>query len=239
MIVLATDFGTGPYTAQLQSIFAQYLPGTPVITLFDDLPRWDIKSCAYLLPAYTSGFPAESVFVVVVDPGVGSDRRGIVAQIDDHWFVGPDNGVFEILMRRSQMTRCWFLDDTNAQISASFHGRDVFAPAAADIALGKLPGEDKSTVPTRHEDWPKELYQCVYVDHFGNVITGVRANAVSHQSTIVISDQSITYARTFSDVAIGEAFWYENSNGLIEIAVNQGRANELPGVNVGSQFNLL
>jgi len=239
MIVLATDFGTGPYTAQLQSIFAQYLPGTPVITLFDDLPRWDIKSSAYLLPAYTGGFPAESVFVVVVDPGVGSDRHGIVAQIDGHWFVGPDNGVFEILIRRSQLTRCWFLDDKHGHISASFHGRDVFAPAAADIALGHLPGDDTSVEPTRYGDWPEELYQCVYVDHFGNVLTGVRANGVSHQSTIVIKDQSIPYARTFSDVAIGESFWYENSNGLIEIAVNQGKANELPGVNIGSHFDLL
>jgi len=239
MIVLATDFGTGPYTAQLQSIFAQSLPGTAVITLFDDLPRWDSKSSAYLIAAYTKQFPAETVFVVVVDPGVGSNRPGIIAQLDQHWFVGPDNGIFELLTRRSSQSKFWLLDDTSSTVSASFHGRDVFAPAAADIASGQLPDDKMLTCPTQYPDWPDELHQCIYVDHFGNVITGLRGSTVDTQTRLIINGHHISYARTFSDVSVGEVFWYENSNGLIELAVNQGRADELQGVAIGSEFELM
>jgi S-adenosylmethionine hydrolase len=106
--------------------------------LFDDVPSFDPKATAYLLSAYAADFPDNAVFVCVVDPGVGSDRAPIVVKAGEQWFVGPDNGLFEILLRRREATT-WRITWQPDRLSASFHGRDLFAPVAAKLALGSDP----------------------------------------------------------------------------------------------------
>ena len=102
MIVLFTDFGIqDPYVGQLKSVLEQKSPGTPVIDLMHQVPDYNIRAAAYLLPAYVNEFPPNSIFVCVVDPGVGGERIPCVAQIDQRWFVGPENGLFSVLQQRS------------------------------------------------------------------------------------------------------------------------------------------
>ncbi len=236
MIVLFTDFGlSGPYTGQVKAVLAQQAPGVAVIDLFADAPAFDPQLSAYLLAAYAPAFPAGSVFVGVVDPGVGTDRRPLVVEADGRCFVGPDNGLFEIVRRRAADTRTWRIDWRPERLSASFHGRDLFAPVAARLATGQPVA--RTALPdggVALPDWPDDLARIVYVDVYGNAMTGLRAAAIPEQATLRIGDgRRVRRGRVFAEVGAGEALWYENANGLAEIAVNRGRADRDLGLRVG------
>lgn len=233
MLVLMTDFGpTGPYMGQMQAVLYREAPGVPVVTLFNDAPRCNPRASAYLLAAYATEFPSGTVFVAVVDPGVGTaTRRPIMLQADGRWFVGPDNGLFELVRRRAAACRCWEITWQPSCLSTSFHGRDLFAPVAARLARGEMPSAE--SVECSRNDWPDELAEVIYVDHFGNAMTGLRAAAVSPGSLIAVAGQQLHHARTFGAVIPGAAFWYENANGLVELAVNQGSAAQQLGLTIG------
>jgi S-adenosylmethionine hydrolase len=239
MIVLFTDFGAdGLYTGQVQARLLQQAPGIPVINLFSDLAPWDVQSAAYLLPAYTSGFPPGTVFLCVVDPGVGGARPGVVVNADGRWYVGPNEGLFALLARRASRVECRQLPEA-VGVSSSFHARDVFAPVAALLATGAT--IDAGTVSAGcldKPDWPDDFFRVVYMDRYGNAITGVRASRVDVSQSLSVNGHRLRSARTFSDVAPGDAFWYENSNGLVEFAVNRGRADQVLGVAVGTPLSL-
>jgi S-adenosyl-L-methionine hydrolase (adenosine-forming) len=236
VLVLFTDFGLlGPYTGQVKAVLARDAPGVPVIDLLADAPAQNPRAAAYLLAAYAPWFPARSVFLCVVDPGVGSSRAALAALIDGRWYVGPDNGLFEPLLRRAAQAQLWEITWRPENLSASFHGRDLFAPAAALIARGEAPQwEQRPAQWARRPDWPDDLAEIVYVDRFGNAVTGVRASTLAGGARLVAGGQRLHRARTFSDMPAGAAFWYENSNGLAEIAVNLGRAESALGLVVGS-----
>ena len=239
MIVLFTDFGLeGPYIGQVQAVLQQQEPGIPVINLFSDLPPFEIQGAASLLPAYAAGFPPASVFLCVVDPGVGSDRSGVVVKADGRWYVGPNEGLFAMLVRQSDKVECWQLAEPDGA-SASFHGRDVFAPVAAQLARGgDVPGVSVSKSCLEQAHWPDDLFQVVYIDRFGNAMTGVRASTVAEGALLEVNGQLVKMARTFSVVPQGEAFWYLNANGLVEFAVNRGRADTVLGLKAGTAFKL-
>jgi hypothetical protein len=237
MIVLATDFGLdGPYTGQVQAVLYQQAPGIPVISLFADLVAFDIQGAAYLLPSYLQGFAPGTVFLCVVDPGVGSGRPGVVVRADGRWYIGPNEGLFAILARRAGEIDCWVLPEARAA-AASFHARDVFAPAAARLARGgSATGEPVEEETLLRPDWPDDLFRVLYIDRYGNAITGVRAAVIPDDALLRVGDYLLPRARTFADVAVGAPFWYCNANGLVEFAVNRGRADRELGLRVGTPF---
>ena len=239
MIFLFTDFGLeGPYTGQVQAVLHQQAPGVPVISLFTDLSPFDIQAAAYLLPAYSNGFPPGSVFLCVVDPGVGGNRPAVVVKADGRWYVGPEEGLFAILTRRAHHVECWTLPYPTAA-SPSFHARDVFAPLAARLARdGAFGAGPLASAASDRPDWPDELYRVVYLDRYGNALTGVRAVAATGASTLNINGHALSRARTFTDMPSGMAFWYANSSGLVEIAVNRGRADRQLDIAAGTPFEL-
>lgn len=239
MIVISTDFGSeGPYLGQMKAVLAREAPGVTVLDLFTNLPAFEIQAAAYLLAAYINEFPAGSVFLCVADPGVGSDRRAAIVKADGRWFVGPDNGMFNVIVQRAEDVEWWDIHWRPERLSHSFHGRDLFAPVAARIARGeKVAGESVAPAERLLEGWPPELSKIVYVDHYGNLMTGMRLSSVEEDSLLEAGDQSLRRAITFSSVAPGQAFWYGNANGLIEIAVNQGRADEVLGLSVGDRVH--
>jgi S-adenosylmethionine hydrolase len=241
MIVLFTDFGlAGPYTGQVKAMLHRTAPGIAVIDLFADAPVGNPKASSYLLAAYSAWFPAGCVFLCVVDPGVGSERPAIVVEADGLWYVGPGNGLFEHVQRRAQRTRRWEIDWKPERLSASFHGRDLFAPVAARLARGEPPpGRPCKDGPDRRPDWPDDLSEIVYVDHYGNAMTGLRAAILPSNARLAVAGRVLGRAATFSDRPQGTAFWYENSNGLAEIAVNQGRADRELGLAIGVGVEIL
>jgi len=242
MIVLFTDFGpTGPYTGQMTAALRKIAPQVPVIDLLSNAPAFEPQASAYLLSALTCDFPDDSVFLGIVDPGVGGDRMPVIVKAATQWFVGPDNGLFDIVIRRSGINDVgvWRITHEPEHLSASFHGRDLFAPAAATIALGHaVPGEQIAIDDLRHTGWSDDLEKIIYIDHFGNAMTGMRAQTLTAGTALRISNSTIIHAHVFSDVETGALFWYENANGLVEIAVNQGRADNL-GLTVGAPVTIL
>ena len=239
MIIISTDFGCeGPYLGQVKAVLAREAAGVTVIDLFTNLPAFEIQAAAYLLAAYIHEFPAGSVFLCVVDPGVGSDRRAAIVKADGRWFVGPDNGLFNVILQRAEQVEWWDIQWRPEHLSRSFHGRDLFAPVAARLARGETV-EGLSVTPAARllEGWPPELSKIVYVDHYGNLMTGIRLASVEEHSILEAGNQSVHYAITFSSVEPGQAFWYGNANGLIEIAVNQGRADKVLGLQVGDRVH--
>jgi S-adenosylmethionine hydrolase len=240
LIVLFTDFGL-PYTGQMKAVLRREAPAIDIIDLFNDAPAHDPMAAAYLLPAYVEEFPEETVFLCVVDPGVGGTRVPGVLRAGGRWYVGPDNGLFEMIVRRASDTpRWWEIDWRPELLSSTFHGRDLFAPVAARIARGQSPqGSVRPVEDIRRVDWPDDLAQIIYIDGFGNTITGIRAKSLREIDGILTGDRRIERADTFSDVSPGAAFWYENANGLVEIAVNQGKASTVLGLAVGSEVRVV
>jgi S-adenosylmethionine hydrolase len=249
MIALFTDFGLyGPYTGQMKAVLHRTAPAVPVIDLFADAPSRNPKSSAYLLAAYALWFPAGTVLLSVVDPGVGGARAPVIVEADGRWYVGPENGLFEIAMRRAEAAgtavRSWEIEwRPDMPLSASFHGRDLFAPVAARLACGgAAPALGRLRPPGagRQPDWPDDLPEIVYVDHYGNAMTGLRARTLAPETAFeTAAGRRLVRARTFSEVPPGEAFWYENSNGLAEIAVNGGRADTALGIGIGGPVRIV
>ena len=235
MIVLFTDFGLqGPYTGQMKAVLQQTAPGVPVIDLFADAPTGNPKASAYLLAAYAQWFAAGTTFLSVVDPGVGGARPPVMLDADGRWYVGPGNGLFELIERRATTARSFEIDWRPPHLSASFHGRDLFAPVAAMLARGEPPPGHPRKDGERRSDWPDDLAEIIYIDHFGNALTGLRASMLAPDARLAAAGRVLERTRTFSDRPGGAAFWYEKSNGLVEIAVNPGRADRDLGLAVGS-----
>ena len=241
MIALFTDFGIAdPYVGQLHAVLARDAPDVPVIDLFHAVPNFDIRAAAYLLPALTRDFPPDTVFVCVVDPGVGGARPAVMLKADGCWYVGPDNGLFHVLTRRVSAHECHVIRWRPPKLSASFHGRDLFAPVAARLAHGEKPeSEPAALTEPAGEPWPDDLAQILFVDHYGNAVTGLRAAAISAAQHLRAGGEVVKYARVFSESPAGAPFWYENANGLAEIAINRGNAATTLGLQPGDPITLL
>jgi hypothetical protein len=242
MIVIFTDYGVaGPYVGQVKARLLEGAPRIDLVDLLADAPSRDPKHAAYLLASYVGAFPRGSVFLCVVDPGVGGPRAPLAVHAQDCWFVGPDNGLFEIVARRSERPAAWWeITWRPENLATTFHGRDLFAPVAARLALGEAPPGQRRVGAGEHGwDWPDDLDEIVYVDPFGNAATGRRAATISEGFVIEASGHHIKRASTFSDVSHGGVFWYENANGLAEIAVNAGNAAEALGLEIGSRIGFL
>lgn len=239
-LVLFTDFGASDlYVGQVKAVLHREAPEIAVIDLLHAVPDYDIASGAHLLAALAPTFPAGSVFFSVVDPGVGGPRAAAAMLADDRWYVGPDNGLLSVVAQRARETRVWHIVWRPENLSASFHGRDLFAPIAAALARNAFPQAKLRQVP--HLDVilpPDALLRVIYVDHYGNCFTGIPAAALRREAFIECGATRIGYARTFSEAEPDRPFWYANSVGLAEIALRQGSAAQTLGLKVGAELKV-
>lgn len=235
-IVLFTDFGAADlYVGQVKAVLERDAPGTPVIDLLNDAPAFAVRAAAHLLASLVPSFPQGSVFVAVVDPGVGSARLPLAVHADGYRFVGPDNGLLSVFAARAHDTRVSRIAWTPERLSSSFHGRDLFAPVAARLAAGRVPDSWLAPVDALSVDFgPGDLGEVVYVDHYGNAMTGLRAASAPRDAELVVAGRRLSYARTFSAAGDGVPFWYDNSQGLVEIATNRGSAARELGLGIGT-----
>ncbi|TDN61684.1 SAM-dependent chlorinase/fluorinase [Paraburkholderia sp. BL10I2N1] len=241
MIALFTDFGADDiYVGQLKVALLRHTPaGTSLIDVLHTAPNFGPRAGAHLLAALRSWYLPDTVFLAVVDPGVGSERDAAVLHADGQWFVGPDNGLLSVVAARAARARSWRITWRPAMLSASFHGRDLFAPMAAWLSRGDLPSDKlDETAGLRVQLGGDDLAEVIYIDHYGNLLTGLRAATVARSARLVIAAGEVAYARVFADAQVGQAFWYENSIGLVEIAVNCGSAAAQLGVRVGDRVHV-
>jgi len=217
-----TDYGAADiYAGQVKAQFALNAPGIPVIDLLHDAPAFNVKAGAHLLAALAAQIPAGSVTLAVVDPGVGGARDAVAVKIDGRWFVGPDNGLLSVLAARAISTDVWRITWRPDDLASSFHGRDLFAPVAAALARGDPPAAKAVAVERLQVDLGAAgIGEIIYIDHFGNAWTGLRAQALARDTRVVAGGATLIYARVFSVALAGTVFWYENSLGLVEIAGN-------------------
>jgi len=236
-IFLFTDFGLGgPYVGQMRAAVFAISPGSPVISLMHDAPAMRPDLAAYLLPACCRPLPPDSIVVAVVDPGVGGERAALLIESGGLTLVGPDNGLLSRLPQIASVAR---IDWRPQMLSASFHGRDLFAPAAARLAAG-MPLAVSPLAPKAMlgADWPAQTERVIYVDGYGNCMTGILAQNVSRDCRIRVSGQVIGHAETFCRAPAGEPFWYANSQGLVEIAANGTSAAHRLSLAPGSKILL-
>ncbi len=238
-IVLFTDFGSGDiYVGQVKAVLQRLAPGIAVIDLLHDAPAFNVRAGAHLLAAMVGNFAEDSVFLAVVDPGVGGARDAVVVRADERWYVGPDNGLLSVVAARARNCVCRRVTWQPQQLSASFHGRDLFAPVAAALAAqGGLPANRfEHTDRLKLEFGGGDLPEIVYVDHYGNAHTGMRASGIARTASLLVGARRLRHARVFAEAAGGEAFWYANSQGLVEIAIDCGSAARLLGLKIGDRL---
>lgn len=232
MILLFTDFGfQGPYVGQMHAAIRAIAPPLPVIDLMHDAPAFAPRASACLLAALASEWPVGAVVAAVVDPGVGSPRLPLAVRAAGRWLVGPDNGLLVPAARALDPAPAWYrIAWQPSRLSASFHGRDLFAPTAARIANGDTGGLAPLETLPAGAGWPAEEAAVVYIDGYGNVMTGLQPRP---GAVLVARNRRFDERRTFADAARGEAFWYKNALGLAEIAINQGHAASRLGLALG------
>jgi S-adenosylmethionine hydrolase len=255
---LTTDFGQADaYVGTMKGVILGICPETALVDLAHDIHPQAVQQAAYVLSTAAPYFPPGTVHLVVVDPGVGSERRPIVVQTERYTYVAPDNGVLGLALRQDRPGLAVHLTELPyrlSQVSATFHGRDIFAPAAAHLARGidpremgaQIPLSDLVTLPTLQPQqnsagiWSGQI---LHIDRFGNLITNLLPPsdlqlATSNSCVIAAGRHIAGLSRTFSDVAPGELVAYVGSSGYLEIAEREGNAAKRLGMEVGDQIQV-
>ncbi len=267
LIAILTDFGLDdPYVGIMKGIIAEIIPGSTCIDITQQIPPGDIQRGAYVLWQAARDFPDGTVFLAVIDPGVGTSRKPIYLQAGNHIFIGPDNGLFSYLLYNNPFS-IWELSNPDfhrQSPSQTFHGRDIFAPAAAYAAKG-IPGDQfGSSIPDIiHLPTPLTKLEgnsltgeVISSDRFGNLITSLgyfrfqEKTLVYHSwitpETLVINDPSsiviqvngynLQLDKTFGMIAKGKCSGLIGSTGLLEIVTNQNSAARLLGLERGDKI---
>ncbi len=239
LVTLLTDFGrSDSYVGVMKGVICGISPQATVVDLTHDIRPQDVAGGRFQIGMAVPYFPVGTVHVAVVDPGVGTGRRSIALATDRAWFVGPDNGLLvldekirsAVILDRPQFWR-------SANASATFHGRDVFAPVAAHLLNG-VPLESLGTAID-----PAKLVRLIIIpdsiqaiDHFGNGITNILGITLGLQ--VRVGNRVLRSVQTYGEAAWGEPIALVGSHGFVEIAVNGGDARRLLGLQVGDRVEL-
>lgn len=239
IVTLLTDFGTvDGYVAEMKAVIKSLAPDAEIIDATHDIPPQDVARARLTLSRYWRRFPVGTVHVAVVDPGVGTARAALAVESDGRFLIGPDNGV---------LSPAFTIDGAHAVqldvpggASLTFHGRDVFAPAAARIARGEpldILGRRYRPSVVMHTPVPRRGFggsqsgEVIAIDRFGNAITNLES---ANGNAVAVHGRHVPTVRTFSEVGIGEACALVGSAGLLEIAVREGNAALVLGLSVGT-----
>jgi S-adenosylmethionine hydrolase len=235
-VTLLTDFGTADgYAAAMKGVIAALAPTVRIDDASHDIPPGDVRAGAWALGAYWNVYPAGTIHVAVVDPGVGSHRRALALDVDGRIIIAPDNGLVTEVLRGRAPTAAVELDVSGSGVSATFHGRDLFAPAAghmaAGVALARL-GRPLRGSPILLRDAGSIAAgdsihgTVIHIDRFGNLITDIDAARVDG-GNVTIGGLTLAVARTYADVESGRSLALIGSRGRLEISVRDGSAASL------------
>lgn len=265
IITFTSDFGyQDTYVGVVHGVLARLAPAARVIDLTHGIPPQDVRAGAVALYAACRYFPVGAVHLAVVDPGVGTDRRPLVLRRGGHWFVGPDNGLFNLVVPPADLEGCWLLDQPRywlSPVSQTFHARDIFAPIAAHLANG-VPPEDLGSPAAPPLSLPDFHVQDVSpgqtagtvlcADHFGNLVTNLRATAdweraVERGTALAwLGQRSLIPVRTYGDGRRGQddgrdrpLLVLAGGAGLLEVAISNGSAARETGLGPGARVHLL
>ncbi len=246
-IALLTDFGTKDvFTGVMKGVITGLAPGFPIVDLSHEVPPQNVLVGALWLHGAVHFFPPGTVFLCVVDPGVGSGRQILAAQVGDWLMVAPDNGLTSLVMERHGLKDCVSVQEPAYRLpstSATFHGRDIMAPAAAHLAMGlPLHSLGPSLAQPVKLHYPAPLLrngqirgQVLYVDHFGNAVTNISGAMLPPGAELRLGALVIKVSGTYSDVPVGAPLALVGSTGRLEISVNRGNAASELGLGEASR----
>jgi S-adenosylmethionine hydrolase len=247
-IALLSDFGTRDwFVASMKGVILSINPAAVIVDITHDIPPGDIAAAAFNLLACHSSFPVGTIFVGVVDPGVGSRRAALAVRAGGYAFIGPDNGLFSLVIdnyykceiRSIENRRCF-----QKEISSTFHGRDIFAPVGAylskGLAFGKLGPRLKTiaglSMPSAARAIKKDIVgSVIYIERFGNAVTNIPSSLAIQASRIRVKGHTIPLCGCYSDVAKGKPVAVAGSCGFVEISVNSGNAAKKMNLSIGDK----
>lgn len=246
IVTLLTDFGTADgYVAEMKGVLLSAVPDLVLVDLAHDIAPGDIGAAAYTLSRAWRAFPPGTVHLAVVDPGVGTARRALAAAASGRFLVGPDNGIFTHIFDvvRDEVVVGLPIPST---ASHTFHGRDVFAPAAAALASGKgieslgarVSDTERLPMPPLTVRGSDLSGVVIHVDRFGNLISNVPGERVSAGARVRLGAYELELQRTFGDVPPGELVAYIGSGGTVEVAVRDGSADAVLGLGRGAEVRV-
>ncbi|MEM3640656.1 MAG: S-adenosyl-l-methionine hydroxide adenosyltransferase family protein [Candidatus Bathyarchaeia archaeon] len=257
IITLTTDFGLkDPYVAEMKAVILKICPNAIIVDVSHQIEKFNVKMGAYVLASASPYFPEGTIHVAVIDPGVGTKRRPILIQTKHSYFIGPDNGVLILAAKNQDIGHVYEIANSKfmlPKISETFHGRDVFAPAAAYLAKGAAPSEFGPEI--REIATPKFakiavrknvlIGEVIHIDDFGNIITNFREKElklanIEGMINIKINDTKLKLklCKAYAEVKTQKPLAIIGSHSFLEISVNQGNAAETFKVKIGDKITL-
>jgi len=257
VLSLLSDFGLkDPYVAEMKAVIYSINPDAPIVDVSHEVKKFDIQMGAFILASAAPYFPAKSVHVAVVDPGVGTSQRPIIVETAHSLYVGPDNGVLMLAASKETIVNVYEIANPGymlSVVSSTFHGRDIFAPAAAHLSLGVSPSSFGSAINDYvFPDFAKPNIEngllageVLYLDDFGNMISNISSESLEaaglagcRHVDVVLGEERLCLplGSAYGDVSVGEALVLVGSTGFVEVAVNQGCASKTYNVAVGDCF---
>ena len=254
LVTLTTDFGArDPYVAAMKGVLLSICPELNVVDLSHEIAPQDVLEGALFMAGALPYFPAGTVHVAVVDPGVGSERKPIAVSVGGQTVVCPDNGLLTLFAREHPIDEVRVIENPRfmrAPLSATFHGRDVFAPAAAKLACGEplegagpeLDGIVTLMVPRPRTEGRRIRGEVIHIDRFGNAISNIQRSVVGEAKLVEVRLGRHVLAglrRSYADVAAGEPLALFGSSGHLEIAVSGGSASAQLGIGRGDPLEVV
>ncbi len=250
MITVSTDFGTGYYVSQMKGVIHSLNPTERVVDFYHHISPQSILEGNFILSQAWKYYPRGSIHLGVVDPGVGSGRKGVIFETDHCLFVGPDNGLFTLALSEQHLIRSLAIDEAKVvslmhpiiggKASKTFHGRDIFAPTAALLSMGLSP-EQLGVITESYASIDLWENQVLHIDSFGNVIFNNQGDYATGDAVTLSTNAGGFSARvveTFSDAPKGELILLRGSHGFYEVDINQGDAAKTLGVALGDQLQI-
>lgn len=252
IITLLTDFGTSDgYVGAMKGVILSINPKATIIDISHDIPRQDILSAAIAIENYARYYPVGTIHLAIVDPGVGSNRLPIVTRGRKGIYVTPDNGLISFINRFDEILEVYSIQNKQVirtELSNTFHGRDIFAPAAAHLSLN-FPIESLGSLILNPVilSWPALcissnmlIGEVVHIDIYGNCITNIPTTSLSNFSSLQIADTSISHlSSSYAHVSPAEPLAIIGSRNLLEISINQGNASESLKISRGDKVKIL
>ena len=257
IVSLLTDFGhKDPYVAEMKAVILSISPQAQIVDITHEIDKFNIRMGAYVLASAASYFPKKTVHVAVVDPGVGTPRRAIIVETRRNFYVGPDNGLMMLAAKKEHIIGVYQIDNPKyllPKVSKTFHGRDVFAPAAAHLTAGIVPSDfgpqvQDYIVPdfTKPIQRNGELFgEVLHIDGFGNTISSISDEELTSVGIcegkmlqVKIGNKTVVlrFCLAYGEVDVGCPLVLVGSGGFLEVAVNQGSASRTFEAEVGDAF---
>lgn len=242
IITLTTDFHDDLYVAQVKGVILSINRKVRIVDIKHDVTSYSIPEAAFLISQTYPSFSRGTIHLAIIDPGVGTSRGCLLIQTQDYFFIGPDNGLFSLILKDEKMKKIFEVDAAKFKpVSPTFHGRDIFAPLAAYISLGKKPEEFGRRVQ-KIVELEMKRNSIIYIDGFGNIITSIKKNFLPGKELIVRHKKrkiGARFVRTFAEAKRDEFIVLKGSSGYLELDKNLSSSARELEARVGDPIEII